>query len=338
MSPDDVTKPFEETILNRRDFIMHSGALSLLGAPAVGRAQTGRTRIVVGFPAGAGADAIARKLADKLRESLDTVVIVDNVSGASGRMAAAQVKLAAPDGRTMLLVPSTTITIAPNLYPGDKRYDPVRDFIPVTEIATVPLGFVVGSATKAKTLAEYVQWAKADPRNATYASPGAGSGAHFLGDMFSRAAGIQLAHVPYKGAAPAQQDVVAGQVPAYAGIIGRFIIGEHKAGRVKVLALSQPRRSPHLPDVPTFAEAGFPSVAASEWTGLFLPAKTPDAIVDNLHAKVVAAIASPDVQKMLFDGAQEPVANGRAEFTAQVAAELAAWAPVIRASGFKPEE
>lgn len=324
--------------MNRRDFIICSGATSLLAVTGAARAQAGTTRIVVGFPAGAGADAIARKLADKLRESLGTTVIVDNVAGASGRLAAAQVKQAAPDGRTMLLAPSSTITIVPNLYTGDKRYDPLRDFVPVTEIATVPLGFVVGPAAKGKTLAEYVQWVKADPRNATYASPGAGSGAHFLGAMFGKAAGLELAHVPYKGAAPAQQDVVGGQVPAYSGIIGRFVIGEHKAGRIKVLAISQPRRSPHLPDVPTFAEAGYPTVAASEWTGLFLPAKTPASIVEDLHRKVVAAIQSPDVQKMLADGAQEPVANGSAEFAALIAAELAAWGPVIRASGFKPED
>ncbi|SDP61097.1 Tripartite-type tricarboxylate transporter, receptor component TctC [Rhodoferax sp. OV413] len=324
--------------MKRRDFIIGGGAAAAIGVPIAANAQGNNFRIIVGFAAGAGADAIARKLADKLRESLEAPVIVENVPGVSGRLAATQVKQAAPNGRTMLLAPSTTITIVPNLFPNDRRYDPVRDFIPVTGIATVPLGFVVGPAAKGTTLAEYVRWAKSDPKNATYASPGAGSGAHFMGAMFAKAAGLEMAHVPYKGAAPAQQDLLAGQVPAYAGIIGRFVIDQHKAGRIKVLAMSQPQRSPYLPDVPTFSEAGFSSVVASEWTGLFLPAKTPTDIVDNLHQKVVAALQQPDLRKLLADGGQEPIANSRTDFAAQIGAELTAWGPVIRASGFKLEE
>jgi tripartite-type tricarboxylate transporter receptor subunit TctC len=325
--------------MQRRRIVLSSGAalVASIGVPGIARAQADVTRIVVGFPAGAGADAIARKLADKLRVSLGMTVIVDNVAGAAGRLAVAQVKSAAPDGRTLLVAPATSITILPHLY-KNLAYDPVKDLAPVTCIATVPLGFVVGSAAKAKTLAEYVQWVKSDPKNATYATPGAGSGAHFLGVMLGKAAGLDLAHVPYKGAAPAQQDLIGGQVPAYAGIIGRIVLTEHRAGRLKVLAVSQPRRSPHLPDVPTFAEAGYPGVKASEWTGLFLPAKTPPQIVENLNKQVVAALATPDMKQMLDEGAQEPVANSSQAFAAQIAADLASWGPVIRASGFKPED
>jgi tripartite-type tricarboxylate transporter receptor subunit TctC len=306
--------------------------------PNVAHAQGESLRIVVGFPAGAGADAIARKLAEKLRSSMAMGVIVENVAGASGRMAATQVKNAAPDGRTLLITPATSITILPHLY-KNLPYDPIRDLAPISAVSTVPLGFVVGPGAKGvKTLTEYAQWVKADPKNTTYASPGPGSGAHFLGDMFAKAAGLDLVHVPYRGAAPAQQDLIAGQIPAYSGIVGRIVLTEHRTGRLKVLAISQSKRSAHLPDVPTFAEAGFPKVAASEWTGVFAPGRTPISVIENLNKHVVAAMRSTDVTQLLDEGGQELIANSASAFAVQIAAETALWGPAIRASGFKPED
>ncbi len=321
---------------SRREFI--TAAVAAVALPRTAFAQSETVRIIVGFSAGAGADLIARKLAFKLQAATGSTHIVENIPGASGRLAANHVKNALPDGRTILLTPATTITLFPHVQ-RVAGYDPVKDFVPVTSIASIQLGFMAGPGAKSRaTLADYLKWAKLDPKNQTYASPGAGSIAHFLGVMFAKASGVDLVHVPYKGSAPAMQDLLSGQVPAYAGIIGRPIIGEHKSGRVKVLATAQPKRSPLLPDVPTFAEAGYPSVRASEWTGIFLPAGTPASAVETLNRNLLAALQSPDMLQLLDDNAMDVAGASSAAFGTQVRSEHAAWAQVVRSSGFKPED
>jgi tripartite-type tricarboxylate transporter receptor subunit TctC len=324
------------TSMNRRQFLATGTAATSLASPALVRAQSGVTRIVVGFAAGAGVDAIARKLADKLQTATHTTFIVDNMAGAAGRMAAANVKHAAPDGRTILITPATSLTVLPHLQ-KNLGYDPLKDFVPVTSIASILLGWMVGRGAQGQTLAEYLQWARRDPKNDTYGSPGAGSISHFLGVMFAKAAKLDMVHVPYKGAAPAQQDLVSGQVPAYAGIIGRAVINEHRAGRIRILATSMPKRSALMPDIPTFVESGYPEVVATEWTGVFLPSQTPSPLVENLNRQVRAALQLPDMAQMLQDGAMEPAGASSADFAAQVRRELAAWEPIVKASGFRPD-
>ncbi len=321
---------------NRRQVLIRAGGAATLALPLLARAQAGTTRIVVGFAAGAGVDAIARKLADRLQAASGRTHIVENVAGAAGRLAASKVKHSAPDGRTLLVTPASTITVLPHLQ-SSPRYQPLEDFVPVTSLASILLGLIVSANTPARNLADYVQWVRRDPRHGTYASPGAGSIAHFLGVMFAKAAKLDLAHVPYKGAAPAQQDLVAGQVPAYAGIIGRAIIAEHRAGRVHILACANALRTPLLPEVPTFVESVFPGVLASEWTGVFAPAGTPAALVEQLNTMIRTAMQAPDMRKLLQDGAMEASSGPSADFAAQVKRELAAWEPVVRASGFKPD-
>lgn len=312
-------------------------ALGLGPLRAIAQTVPGTSRIIVGFPAGAGLDTIARRLAEKLRGSYAANVIVENKAGAGGRIAVASVKAAAADGTTVLLTPASTMVIYPHVY-KDLGYSPTKDFLPVTTVSSVKLGLVVGPGVTARTLAEYLRWIKEDPKRAVYASPGAGTMPHFLGSVFARAASAELQHVPYKGAAPARQDLLGGQIPAYMGIIGNDVIVDHRAGRVRVLAIADPARSDILPDVPTFVEQGFKDVTAQEWLAMFVPARTPAAVVSALGEQVRAALKQEDLAKLLASNAMTPGGDDAAVFSRQIESELTGWAAVIKATGFTPQD
>jgi tripartite-type tricarboxylate transporter receptor subunit TctC len=297
-------------------------------------AQQGTVRIVLGFPAGASADLLARLLAERMRASLGQPVIVENRPGAGGRIGAETVKAAAPDGATLLLTPVATMAIFPHSLPGELRYDPLRDFAAVAHLANFQIGFGVSEALPARSLGEYVALVKRDPKAGFYASAAAGSLPHFLGVMFARAAQVELTHVPYKGTAPAMQALAAGEIAAISTVvsdIGTLV----KGGKARLLATAGAGRSAAFPEVPTFRESGY-DLEATGWYALFAPAGTPGAAIERVSGAAMAAVHDAELRARLVQMGLEPTGLGPAALAAIVKADYDRWGPVIRASGFKP--
>jgi tripartite-type tricarboxylate transporter receptor subunit TctC len=326
-------------MFTRRKILSAAGALGGLSQfPQAAHAQIvgGSARILVGFPAGAGADNFARRLAERLRGTYASTLIVENRVGAGGRIAVNALKGAAPDGTTLLLTPASMMVLFPLIY-NNLGYDPVNDFVPVGTLSSVRLGLVVGTQVPARNLTEYVTWAKQSRDRAVYASPGAGTMPHFLGSMVDIATGLGLQHVPYKGAAPARQDLLGGQIPAYMGIIGSDIIQDHRAGKIRILAVADPQRSTSLQEIPTFVEQGFKDVVAQEWLGLFLPAKTPSSVADALGTQVRAALRHEDLTSLVANYAMVPGGEDGAALGRRLKDERVLWSAAVKASGFTPE-
>lgn len=328
-------------MLNRRHLIT-AGALAAASAFApLAQAQTTLAkpaRILVGFPAGGAADAVARLLAQQLTGTYAPTVIVDNKPGAGGRIAAQTFKTADADGTQMLVTPASILTIYPHVY-KKLGYDSLADFTPVGSAAKVSFAFSVSSAVPAsvKTMADYVTWAKANPKEANFGSPAAGATPHFVGVMLGRAAGLELNHIPYKGGAPLVSDLLGGQVQAGVNVLPE-VLPHQQAGKLRILAVSGAKRSPYLPGVPTLAESGFKDVAADEYFAVFVPSKTPVDVVAKLNAAVNQALkAKPLIaamEKLSFD----VEGQSQAEFAQIVKSELAKWGPVVKASGFSSED
>src|SRR5438874_930680 len=236
-------------------------------------------RIIVGFAPGGTADLIARVVADKIKESIGQPVIVENRPGAIGRITAEAVKNAAPDGSTIMVMPIGPMVVVPHVY-KDITYDPIKDFTPIAIGATFQFAIAAGPASGAKTWAEFVAWAKANPGKAAYATSGAGSLPHFFGVLLGRGIGVEMVHVPYKGSAAYINDLIGGQVPAAVDAIAD-LTELHRAGRITILASTGAKRSSALPDMPTFTELGMKDVEAMGWFGFFAPARTPKSIVDT---------------------------------------------------------
>ncbi|HEX5478009.1 MAG TPA: tripartite tricarboxylate transporter substrate-binding protein [Burkholderiales bacterium] len=307
-------------------------AALLFALPAA--AEEGVLRIVLGYPAGATSDILSRLLADKLHASLGRPVVVENKVGAGGRIANDTVKAAAADGNTLLLTPVASMAIFPHSYAGRLRYDPFKDFVPVAHLSNFQLGFGVGAAVPAKTLAEYVAAVKKDPKLGFYASAAPGSIPHFFGVMFARAAGIELTHVPYKGTAHALQGLAGGQVSAVSTVaadIGTLVT----AGKARLLAVSGEKRMSIFPDVPTFREAGYDLVALP-WYALFARTGTPQADIDKYSKAAIAAMHEPVLRARLEKMGLEPTGLGPQELAKILKHDYEQWGPVIRASGFKP--
>jgi tripartite-type tricarboxylate transporter receptor subunit TctC len=307
-----------------------------LALAAAAPAQTDKpVRIVVGFPAGATLDSLARQVAEKLRANLDQPVIVENRTGAAGRTAAEYVKGQPGDGMTLLMTPLANMVTMPHSHKG-LRYDPFRDFAPVSHVANFQLAFAVGTAVPAQNLREYAALVKRDPKAGNYASAAAGSIPHFLGVMFARTAGIELTHVPYKGTAPALTDLVGGQIAA-AVMTVPDIAQFQRAGKVRALAVAGAKRSDALPDVATFREQGF-DLEGTGWYAVFAPASTPKETVDRLSRAIAQATQTPDVRAWIQKGGMEPTGTAPAELAAIMKADYETWGPVIRASGFTSED
>jgi tripartite-type tricarboxylate transporter receptor subunit TctC len=306
----------------------------LLAIPQAG-AQERTVRIVVGYPAGAAADGIARMLAERMRGSLGATVIVENRTGAAGRLAPEHVKSAPADGSTLLFTPLANVVAHPHVYPK-LRYDAFADFAPVAHVANFQLAFAVGAQVPAASLKEYVALVRSDPKQGNYASAAAGSLPHFFGVMFGRAAGIELTHVPYKGTAPALNDLAGGQIAAFSGT-EVDVAPLAKANRIRVLATSGAKRSAQSPDVPTFREQGY-DIEGTAWYAMYAPAGTPKATIDRIASAVTEAVRSPEVRAKLEPMGLEPTGFGPAELARIHKADYDRWGPVIRASGFKPED
>ena len=298
---------------------------------------TGVVKIVVGYPAGATSDTLARLVAEHMAGTLKQTVIVENKPGAGGRIANEFVKASPPDGSTLLMTPIATMGIFPHSYAGQLRYDPFTDFAPVAHLADFQVGLGIGMSVPARTLAEYVAWVKTDPKkNGFYGSAAPGSIPHFFGVMFGRAAGLELTHVPYKGTAAAMQALAAGEIYALSTVAAdiRALV---QADRARLLAVAGDRRDPAFPNVPTFREQGF-DLVAKPWYALFAPASMPPAVLERLSNAAIAAVQDPALNKRLADMGVEPSGYGPDRLGAILRADHARWGEVIRASGFKPEQ
>src|SRR4051794_16738410 len=294
-------------MIDRRQLLRLSAAstlsfpASLLGRAAAAQTQTpiwpGRfVRMIVPYPAGGGADTIARLIAGRLSETWGQQVLIENRGGAGGNIASEAAARSAPDGYTMYLAGEFQAT---NLYLYSKlAYDPVADFVPVTLVVQYPAVLVVPNSSPAHSVKEFIAHAKANPGKVTFASPGYGTGPHLAGELFKRVAGIELTHVPYRGAAPALQDVIAGRVDSFFNNIAP-LVPLMKEGQVRGLAVTTARRTPAMPDLPTLAEQGLAGFDVSGWYAFFVPAGTPGAVVRKMHADTVTALVDPKVRQRL---------------------------------------
>jgi tripartite-type tricarboxylate transporter receptor subunit TctC len=290
-------------------------------------------RFVVPYPAGGPLDTVARLLGQKVAESTKQPVIVDNKPGAGGNIGADAVAKAPPDGYMILMGAVATHAINPTLY-ASIPYDPVRDFIPVTQVASTPNVLVVNPSVPANNVREFIAYAKANPGKLNFGSGSTGSAGHLAGELFKTMAGVEMTHVPYKGAAPAMNDLIGGQIQLMFDNLASSL-AQVRAGRIRALAVTTAKRSALAPDLPTIAESGLPGFDISTWFGIFVPANTPPEIVDRLHSEFTRALAMPDIRdKMLALGA-EPVGSRPGEFSAYIRTEADKYARVIKASGAK---
>ncbi len=288
-------------------------------------------RLIVPFPAGGAADVMARGMAQRLGSELGQQLIIDNRGGAGGTTAAEAAAKSPPDGYTLFFGTMGTHAINAALYPK-LRYDPVKDFAPISLTHTTPRVLVVGPSVPAKTVAELIALAKGKPGGLTYGSAGNGSSSHLSGALFELLGGVDMVHVPYKGSSPLLVDVLSGRVDMT--FDSYTVYEEHiKAGKVRVLGVTSAKRMAALPQVPTIAESGLKGYDVSNWLGLFAPAGTRKEVVDALHAAVGKAMANPALRAQLTALGIEPAYSTPDEFTALIKAELPKWAEIVKKSG-----
>jgi len=287
--------------------------------------------LVVPFPAGGPTDAMARALAQKLGDRLGQGVVVENKGGAGGSIAAEAVARAAPDGHTLFFGTTGTLAINPSLY-AKLRYDPVKDFAPVSLMATTMNVLVVNPDVPAKNLSDLVKLAKAKPGTITYGSAGNGSSNHLSGELFRSSAGVQVNHIPYKGSAPALVDLLGGRLTMMFDTIAQQTQNV-AAGKVRALAVTGPQRSPLLPDVPTAQEAGLKDFDVTIWYGVLAPAGTPAPVVERLSREIGAVMSGEDMKKRMQADGAEARPTTPAEFAALIKHDMSKWGPVVKASG-----
>jgi tripartite-type tricarboxylate transporter receptor subunit TctC len=313
--------------------LLLAGTTGAQGSEAAGFPRRA-VQILVGFSAGGAPDALARILAEQLRQRLGQPVIIENRVGAQGNIAMAAVAKAEPDGHTLALVPVGNAAVNPSLFPK-LPYDINRDFVPITLIANVENVLVVGAQSPAKTLSDLIALGRQSSGALTYATPGAGSLAHLAAELLARSGGFEMRHVPFRGVAPALTDVIRGEVNlmiAQLSTAKPYIDG----GQLRALGLASRARSAILPDVPTIAEAGgFPEFEAVSWYGLMAPAGTPPAIVDLLQRESARAIHSPDIKASLEAQGAQPVGSTPAELTAAISRDTDRWRKVITEAGIQ---
>lgn len=316
----------------------NSLALALLAAtaisPALGQPYPNKPiRLIVPYPPGGGNDTFARLIGSKLSERLGQPIVVDNRPGAGTMIGTDAAAKAPADGYTLLLGSIATHAISPSLY-AKVPYDPIKDFAPITVLGVAPTVAVVGPTVSAKTLAELISTARAQPGKLTYASGGSGTPPHISGEVFKSMTGTDMLHVPFKGGGPALVAVMSGQVDVMFDTAASA--SPHiKGGKLRALAIAAPQRSADLPDVPTFAEAGLAGYEVNSWYALLAPAGTPPDVIARLHRETVAALREPDMIARLKTIGADPVGNTPDEFASFIRAELAKYAKVIREAKIK---
>jgi tripartite-type tricarboxylate transporter receptor subunit TctC len=322
-------------MIPRRTFV--ASTLAAFALPALAQSQAWPTKpikLVVPYAPGGTTDVIARMVAEYLGKRLGQNIIVDNKPGKGAMVGTALVAKAAPDGYTLLMSVISGLSISPTLY-GGGDFDPMGDFIHISIASRNPSVLVVNPAFEAKTLKEYVDYAKANSGKLAFATSGAGSSNHLLGVRLEQVIGAALVHVPYRGAGPAMIDTIAGNVPSMFDSLPSA--APHiKAGKVRALAVSSEARSPAFPDVPTMKEQGYPDLISYSWFGIAVPAKTPAPIVDRLASEMQAVLKEPVVIKRWEEIGAEASTMTPVEVTRFIQSEIDKWTPLVKASGAKP--
>ncbi len=290
-------------------------------------------KIIAPFGPGGTADTLGRLVAAQLSERLKQTFVVENKPGAGGAVGSEIVSQAAPDGYTLVVSGVASHVIAPSL-PRGTPYDPMKNFTHIALLGGPPAVFAVNLSLPAKSLKEFVQLAKQKPGQFTYGSPGNGTQGQLVAELFKHEAGIELVHVPYKGASAAVADLIGGQISSVSTTL-TTASGQIKGGKARALALSSAKRLPDYPDIPTFAEQGYPNIVGTVWFSLSGPAGMPADVVDKLNAEVRLALKSPQVRERVRHDGIEPNDLDARQFTAFVAEELKRWAPIVKASGAK---
>ena len=326
----------------RRQFTQATAGLAALGAlsPFAARAQSLElVKIVNGFPAGGTADATSRRVGEKLGGTSYTknAAVVENKPGAGGIIAVETVKNAAPDGSTLLLTPYSCISIYPHIY-KKLSYDPFKDVLPISIAAVMHHGLAVGPMVPAsvKTVKDYVAWAKANPGQASYGSPAAGSIPHFLGALLSGYTNTPLTHVPYRGSIPGVADLIGGQIASMFTPSGDFL-ANHKAGKLRILGTSGPTRNPSSPEVPTFAEQGLNELTTEEWFGFYAPGRTPGNVIDNANAAINTALSDKSVIDSLLSFGLVARGSSVREIDKSQRDAFFRWGPIVKQIGFSAD-
>jgi tripartite-type tricarboxylate transporter receptor subunit TctC len=313
---------------------MAAAALPSLAARAEGYPSK-PIRFVVPYPAGGPLDTVARLLGQKVAEGLKQPVIVDDKPGAGGNIGADAVAKSAPDGYTILMGAVATHAINPSLY-ASMPYDAAKDFAPITQVASTPNVLVVNPSVPAANVREFIAYAKAHPGQLNFGSGSSGSAGHLAGELFKSLAGVDMVHVPYKGAAPAMQDLIGGQIHLMFDNLASSL-SQVRAGRIRALAVTTARRSSLAPELPTIAESGLPGFDISTWFGVFAPAGTPPEVIARLHDEFARALAAPEVREKMLNLGAEPVASRPAEFAAYIRSEAAKYALLVKSSGARAD-
>jgi tripartite-type tricarboxylate transporter receptor subunit TctC len=325
-------------MIQRRDLIQRAAALAAAGAlPLRAQAQNLElAKIICGFPPGGTSDAMTRRLADKLRGNYATNVVVENKPGAGGQIGVSTLAASPPDGSALLLTPSSMLSIYPFVYKS-LPYKPLEDVQPVSLACYFNHAFGVGPGVPANitTLNDFLAWAKDNPSKANYGSPGAGSMPHLIGALLNKNARADLKHVPYRGSAPGIQDLLGGQISAMSSPVGDYL-PHLKTGRLRLLAISGPQRSPFVPDVPTYRQQGLP-ITVREWYGVFLPGKASGDTVRRAATAVQAALTQPDLISSMAQFGMEVESSTPQRLGELLRADAEEWRVLIKEIGFTPE-
>ena len=288
-------------------------------------------RLIVPFPPGGGTDILSRLVAQKLTESAKWTVVADNRAGAGGTIGITEAAKAAPTGYDLVMGQKDNMVVGPWLY-KNLPWDPTKDFAPIAHVAYTPVIIATSANSRFKTLADVVAAAKAAPDTITYGSPGNGTTIHLAGDLFEKAAGIKIRHVPYKGSNPAMMDALAGNVDLLVSSVPSAM-SQIKSGKLRPLAVTSAKRSTSLPDVPTVAEQGFKDFDVSTWYGVFAPAGTPKEIVTAVNAEINKLLATPEMKDAIHAQGAEPQAMSPEQFGTQLKADYQKWRGIVQASG-----
>lgn len=325
-----------KSFLLRKIFIMMGAFVSLACLHAAVSAQPYPNRpikVIVPASAGGGADFITRTISNQLGDYLGQSIVVENKSGASGTIAAEFVSKSQPNGYTVLMAQSTSTVIAPHLY-KNLNYDTLKDLMPVTQVAQMPFVLVINPKVPVSNVKEFIAYGKANPGKLNYSTSGNGAGSHLAGEMFNSATGASMVHVPYKGAGPALNAVVAGEVEvAFIPIVNALPLV--KDGRLKAMAVTTITRSLAAKDIPTLAEAGLTGYDINTWFGMFVATNTPPQIVDQLYRETARAIKQPEIRDRFLREGADPIGSTPAEFSALVKTEFYKFAKVVKDSGIK---
>ena len=320
-------------MLRRRLLLAAAAAISSTAVTGA-RAQTDAPLLIlVGFPAGGAIDIAARVVADKMKDALKRPVVIENRPGAGGRLAADLLKVAAPDGNTVMVTPLVVPVLAPMVF-SKLNYDPKKDFAPVGLVCSYQFAVAASPTLAARNFTELVQWLRDHPQQANFGSPAAGSLPHFFGAMLGQAAKVEMVHVPFAGGGALQTAIAGGQVPIGVDVVLE-LMEFHRSGRVKILATSGAQRSKALPEVPTFREAGYTDLVGEGWFGMYAPAGTPTTAIGTLNAALNKALTQPEVLERFGKLALEPMGGPPADLEARTAADIKRWGPVVKATGFR---